>query len=161
MVMSNLEENQRRKMATLLQTCMDVSFGSLWWIRENIWVEKVPHYRYNSSRICHPGLSLRQEPLQGMGDVVPLLHGSSGPSGPLVVYGLSWSKGPEHPTSFGRLLAPVPLEVFAHRAPNADPGEVSGPWHQRGCATRNRHKPSLEAGEKAILAEWMEAKGLA
>jgi len=84
----------------------DCGYGTLWWCREDVVLERFFGWGA-SDRTCHPVLSVyreRRDP-DDRSDV-PMLVGTSGMEGPVLVRGLSEDRGPEHPTVFGRLVAP-------------------------------------------------------
>ena len=146
---------ERERLLALLAKCLDVGFGTLWWIREDLLKDFVSEYDQTSDRVGHPGLSLRQAPIRGLYEIVPLLHGTSGNRGPVVVRGLS-ERGADYSTSFGRLLFParIPVAEFVRPAPDADPEKLTGPWHKRCRITANWLKPRLAESELAALHVW-------
>jgi len=147
---------QRCRLALLLATCLDVSFGSLWWVREDLWKEVLRPYDDASDRLGHPGLSVRRSPVSSLLEIVPMLHGTTGAHGPVVARGLTQDEGPQYPTSFGRLLLPadIPVMEFVQPARDADPSILSGPWHRRHRITGNVWKPRLNDPELQALEVW-------
>ena len=129
------------KLMQLLRGCI-VSFGSLWWVDEQVWKERVGGYDKQSTKRGHPGVSLRRVPVRDSMEIVPLLHGTSGSAGPVVARGLSpdEDKGPNFPTSFGRLVIPAPLAL----------DEMSG----RSRVKPNNWKPRLNQAEMNALDAW-------
>lgn len=146
------------RMALLLSACVDVSAGTLWWVREDVWKEKSKKYDHDSTRMGHPGLSMRHEPVTSLYEYVPMLHGTSGDRGPVVARGLSEEYGPDYPTSFGR-LAPAGIVVQ-----DMVKSSGQGPLIGSGLATRrvvgNPHKPRLDESEMGQLQNWMRKRGL-
>ncbi len=87
-----------------------IGFCALYRVPEPLWKATLPSfYDRTNTRAMHPGLSL-SGPRFSL-DAVPMLHGSSGNRGPVVIKGL-FTTDPDHETSFGRLLAPIPLQAW-------------------------------------------------
>jgi len=55
--------------------CGDVSCGTLWWVEESLWIEKLPNI-YRPKSPGHPGLSLWRIARRDSLDAVPMLYGS-------------------------------------------------------------------------------------
>ena len=98
----------------------DFSTGTLWRVREDIWINNLSKYDKESSRKWHPGLSIaNQKTNLGNETTIPVLHGSSGKSGPVVVAGIT-SEEPyseDHKCVFGKILQPVLLRSNILHAP--------------------------------------------
>ena len=141
---------------------MDVSFGTVWRVREDFWqgAFAVAGQRYDegSLRRWHPGVSLRapDEPVHSPYDYVPLLHGTTGESGPVVARGLTKEQGPAHPTSFGRIVAPALAAVndITRPAPDADADRPAGYWQDYKVISANLDKPRFDPAETAALRAW-------
>lgn len=142
------------RLQALLSACIDLSFGTLWWIREDLWKERQPGYSQESERIAHPGLSVRSVPPAGLFELVPLLHGTSG-YGPVAVSGLT-RRQPLKTSYFGRLLFPaqIPVVEFTRPARDADPDELTGPWYRRARTSPNWEKLRITSSEAAALEQW-------
>lgn len=151
-------------MAQLLAAVLDVSFGTIWRVREDLWKAHQAGYHLASSRTWHPGVSIRRQDAGGVAlwDAVPMLHGTSGDAGPVVVRGISDGSDSGKATSFGRLVAPARFGVgeFVSRAPDAKAGDVEGPWFRRRKISANLPKPKLEPKEVAELGAWARERGL-
>ena len=156
----------QRRLERLLQLCLDVSFGTVWRVREDLWREtfRAHRQRYDEdgTRCWHPALSLREQPVTSLHEYVPMLFGATGEHGPVVVRGLSYERGPAHPTSFGRILRPAPLSVreITSPAPDAPADRLTGRWFERSRVSRNAHKPKLDQGELDDLRAWAQRRGL-
>lgn len=124
---------------------LDIRIGTLWWIDEKIWRAELPLYDEIGNRDRHPGLSILDKPLHGRSERAPFLHGTSGDGGPVVVRGVSRSRPPEHPTSFGRLVTPACL------AP-----DLVG----TSDCEQNNHKPKLTQRELDSLRHWAKRRRL-
>lgn len=147
----------------MLGRLLDVTFGTVWWVREDLWQERVAAYDQHSERACHPGVSLRVKPATGMADAVPMLHGTTGAAGPVVVHGLTAEYAAcGEVTSFGRLVAPAWLRVseFVTAAPDAAPEVLEGPWFVRRRVIPNWYKLQLTPPEPFRLWEWAESRDL-
>jgi len=143
----------------------DFSTGTLWRVREDIWINNLSKYDKESSRKWHPGLSIaNQKTNLGNETTIPVLHGSSGKSGPVVVAGIT-SEEPyseDHKCVFGKILQPVLLnrskmeeldrtgEVF-----NQDLGKR---WYETFEVIPNRYKPRINADENNQLKSFLERK---
>lgn len=133
-------------------------YGTLWWCEENTVREHFAGWRVND-RACHPVLSIYKAgpPAAEDGDI-PMLVGSSGQNGPVLVRGLSKERGPDYPTVFGRIIAPG---HFRHGDfyPDIDT-EVVGGKHEfniRPAAVwLNEHKPRVDASEQVYLDAFYE-----
>jgi hypothetical protein len=154
--MEPFTELQARRLEILLATCLDVSLGTLWCIREDLWGEALPRYRVNRRRLWHPGLSLRVAPLTSLADHVPTLYGSSGDRGPVVAWGLTRERGPKHPTSFGQLIFPARISAkeIAGRRKLAREDRGTGPWYRHRRVSANAWKPRLNDSEMEQLEAW-------
>jgi len=118
-------------------------FGSLWWVDEELWKEKIPRYDSQSTRKAHPGLSIRQTPLVSPYEAIPFLHGTSKKGGKsIMVHGLS--KDENHTSYFGRIKSPIfiGLEFVLKKV------------HP------NKKKPQLNHDEQKALHAWLKEKGL-
>jgi hypothetical protein len=142
------------RLQALLNACLDVSFGTLWWIREDLWKERNPAYDQESEKIAHPGVSIRSSPPAGLYEFVPVLHGTSR-SGPVAVLGLS-RRQPLRPTYFGRLSFPaeIPILEFVRPAKDTDPEALVGPWYRRSRTSPNLDKLRVTPDEAAALEAW-------
>lgn len=142
-------------LGTLLSTCLDVSFGTLWWVREDLWRETLENYDPDSGRKGHPGMSLRDEPLQAVRELIPMLIGITA-WGPVAVRGLS-RREPHRVTHFGANLtpAPIPTVELLKLASDADLTLLTGHWYQRKRAIPNLEKPKCDAAELADLKRWI------
>jgi hypothetical protein len=155
---------QAARMSQLLAKCLDVGFGTLWRVREDFWLENLPTYDKESDRRWHPAISLRLKPLQTLYEMVPVLHGTSGSQGPVVVRGLTKEKGLAYQTSFGG-LAPIPAAGHEFVQKNLAPGvDGSRLFMQPPLAGRricgNVDKPRCHLPELRQLRKWAKAKGL-
>ena len=147
---------------------MDVSFGTVWRVREEFWqtaFSAVGHlYDEKSRRRWHPGVSLRavDRPVHSLYDYVPLLHGTSSSGGPVVAYGLTKKQGPAHSTSFGQILAPAlaAIDELVRPAPDADPDCSTGHWQDYKIISANLDKPRLAPAETTALRAWAERRRL-
>ena len=152
----------RSRLASLLATVFDTSFGTVWRVSEAVWKESFRHMRYESTRTWHPGLSLnRQKSTTALYEYVPMLHGTSGGSGPVVVRGLTREKGPHYETSFGRILRPARVAMREIALPSKDRPEHLEifPFEGRRVC-ENLYKPRLDRDEQERLRQWARARKL-
>lgn len=154
--------NHEARWQRLFRAAVDVSFGTVWRVREEFWqgAFSVAGYLYdeNSRRLWHPGVSLRSpaEPVRSPYDYVPLLHGTTGDGGPVVARGLTREQGPAHPTSFGRIVAPAlaAIDDITRPAPDADPDRPARYWQDYKIVSANLDKPRFSPAESAALRTW-------
>jgi hypothetical protein len=138
--------------------------GTLWRIREDLWASLFSgRASYKAKRQWHPGLSLRLTPVESILEYIPMLHGTSGDQGPVVVKGVTRHRGPDYVTSFGHIVRPAPVSareiIEEHRGvpppdiPDYDP-------LVRWRAVPNSDKPKLDEPEMQALAQWAKEKHL-
>jgi len=97
----------------LSQVVRDYSFGTIWWVDEEVWVKVLRNYSH-SGREKHPGLSIRNSDLPPQ-PYIPLLHGRSDISGGFIVTGVT-IKEPSRRTCFQfRLRGEISLLDFELR----------------------------------------------
>ncbi len=161
-----LEEVQNKRISQLLKACIDMLFGSVWRIREGIWKEKFlqqgQRYDWNSNRQWHPGVSLRTAPLTSLHEYVPMLHGSSGDHGPVVVRGLSQELADDHATSFGTIVRPARISVKDATSPSRirSKEQLQGRLIDRSIISANMHKMRLDEAELESLRSWAKNRNL-
>jgi len=120
----------------------DVPFGSLWWIEEDIWREKLGR-GYNSNRKNHPGLSISRDRQMLTCDPYSVLHGSSSRrSRDIEVRDISERRGMESTSYFGH-LRPVPIGIE-----HFNEGRIS-----------RSSKPFVDDEEKSALEELIRERG--
>ncbi len=160
------DEVQSKRVSQLLNACIDMSFGTVWRIREELWKETFllqgQAYDLESTRHWHPGLSLRVAPLTSVHEYVPMLHGSSGDGGPVVVRGLTREKAHDYPTSFGKIVRPAKVTVKAATslASDAKTKQLEGRMSDRTLVSGNLYKPRLDEDELEDLRTWAENRNL-
>lgn len=153
-------------MERLLAACFDFTLGTVWTVREDLWRETFrgegQPYDQNGKRKWHPGVSLRQVPPVSPYEYIPMLHGSSGDHGPVVVRGLTKEHDPEYPTSFGSNLRPTKIQVLEATRPasDADPDQGVGPLWKRSRVAVNVDKPRLDTQEMESLRGYLRNKNL-
>ena len=163
---STQDEVQRKRVSQLLNACIDMTFGTVWRIREELWKETFwlqgQAYDLDSTRHWHPGLSLRITPLTSVHEYIPMLHGSSGDEGPVVVRGLTREKAHDHPTSFGKIVRPAKVTAKAATSLASDvrKEQLEGRMSDRTLVSANLDKPRLDAAELEDLRRWAENRNL-
>lgn len=55
---------------------VDMSRGTLWRVAESVWIRNIKGY-VDGDRKCHVGLSIRNRPVCSVGDMIPMLIGTS------------------------------------------------------------------------------------
>lgn len=124
---------------------LDTSRGTLWRVREPVWMRNVEHYT-DKGRKCHVGLSVDKRRCESVTDVLKLLIGTSKNKGVgLVVEGCFGDRSRR--TTFFRLRPwPIPL---------ADAYD-----EKRGAMIEpNPYKSRLNEHELSRLDEMLAAKG--
>ncbi len=160
------DEARNIRLHRLLETCIDVSFGTVWRVREELWRERFREegqpYDEEGTRQWHPGISMWESPLASLFEFLPMLHGSTGDHGPVVVRGLTRECGPAHPTSFGRIVRPARISAkeITSTCPDAQKNRLTGWMIYRRRVTANLHKPKLDQSELAELRSWAKRRGL-
>lgn len=72
----SLDEARQNRWLNAVKTTGLLGFGSVWWMSEDLWKEKLPP-GYHSNRNEHPGLCVRgEEVLEDLSSVCPFLYGS-------------------------------------------------------------------------------------
>ena len=143
----------------------DVSMGTLWRVKESVWKDQLPSFYVAKEKTkMHPGLSIMQAKSASSEITVPLLHGTSGKKGPVVVKGISNEQkyDENHKCSFGQIICPalIPkkkMEEFDRSTTVFDPG--LGPnWDAEFDVIPNRHKPRVSIDEKEKLDLFLKRK---
>lgn len=133
-------------------------YGTLWWCEENTVRDRFAGWRVND-RACHPVISIHKtSPVLADDGDIPMLVGSSGHNGPVLVRGLSPDRGPDHPTVFGRIVAPG---HFRHEDFYPEIGTLVAEGKrvftvQPAAVWPNSHKPHVNATEQAYLDDFFE-----
>ncbi len=138
------ETVQELRWLRLLQTVMDFSGGTLWWVDESIWRDVLENYDQKSQRDGHPGLCIRTVPVVDLYSQIPMLHGRSKGSG-VEVTGLTVEE-PKRTTRFN-LLGPVPVMETIPRA-------------GKQKVRPNRDKPRLTDAEQQALTDFLQRRRL-
>ncbi len=122
-------------------------WGSLWWCREDFVMQQYSGWHEND-RAAHPVVSLRRTPFKNPAEVVPMLVGTSGAAGPVIVKGLTLDLGEEHLTSFGTIIEPgwFTMADFT-KYENCAKNVQHGPWTKVKMMWPNLHKPKLDKSE--------------
>lgn len=153
--MNSMEEIREKRLVQFINTVLQPFFGSVWWILDSAWKQTfpafIPRRRNDRTEPRHPGVGLRMEPISHLFDPIPLLLGSSGKQGPVVVRGLTSSQGRDYETSFGVFGRPA---TFGAR----DFIQVKDP-NTRGVASRNAYKFWLNEEEQDELKSFLIAAG--
>lgn len=135
-------------------------FGTIWWVLDSEWKSRLPQFVPREAEDAkaprHPGVGLRTEALERLLDPVPMLLGSSGRQGPVVVRGLTEGLGSDYPTSFGGILRPASFDA------------IDFIRFKRGKLEKEERpilpslgKHRLDDAEEAELASFLKRRGLA
>ena len=145
----------------------DVSAGSLWRVREDVWKDNLRVSNYTSDRKWHPGLSILAEKNKQNDneETVPVLFGTSGKRGMILVRGISNDKkyGKTHTCVFGKIIAPIALSKKKLWEQEIKYGLFHGhlnddPWFEEFEVIPNREKPRLDSGEQEQLEKFLKEK---
>lgn len=142
------ETASRARWTAVMTHIQPPTLGSLWWVEESLWKDRIRRYDQKSTRHGHPGLSAMRYPITDLFSQVPLFHGTSGRSGPVVASGLDPDKPADYSTAFGRLVATVAVNEWTPLG-----GEP------RVCA--NLHKTRLDQTEQADFDAFLKRRKLA
>lgn len=123
-------------------------FGTLWWVREDLWRRSYPHYQ--SDRPAHPAVSIRSETARVDFSHVPMLHGRSEKSA-IAILGLS-QYHPERPTYFGHILKPAQIALSEFTAQTNNPNIDR--WENCVGIVVNHHKSRVTEHEEQALRDW-------
>ena len=143
----------------------DFGPGTLWRVREDVWINSLSKYDKESSRKWHPGLSVANNKSNLDNEAtIPVLHGRSGTSGPVVVTGISNEEpySEDHQSVFGKILHPVLLKREKMEELDSS-GEVlnqdlGSRWYDTYEVVPNRYKPRINADENNQLQLFLERK---
>ena len=143
----------------------DFGAGTLWRVREDVWINSLSKYDKESSRKWHPGLSVANNTSNLDNEAtIPVLHGRSGKSGPIVVTGISNEEpySEDHQSVFGKILHPVPLKREKMEELDSS-GEVlnqdlGSRWYDTYEVVPNRYKPRINTDENNQLQSFLERK---
>ena len=70
-----MDASERRFNA--LDFLLDYSKGTLWWVNNRIWNEKISGFVWKKKSNNHPGLSITRKKVEGLYSTVPMLIGTS------------------------------------------------------------------------------------
>ncbi len=70
-----MDSSERRFNA--LDFLLDYSKGTLWWVHNRLWNEKIPGFVWKTGSKHHPGLSVSRKKVNGLYSTVPMLIGAS------------------------------------------------------------------------------------
>ena len=70
-----MDSSERRFNA--LDFLQDYSKGTLWWVHNRLWNEKIPGFVWKKNSKHHPGLSISRKKVEGLYNTVPMLIGTS------------------------------------------------------------------------------------
>ena len=141
----------------------DVRMGTLWRVREDQWEDQLPDF-YVPKNKWHPGLSIMRAKSGGSEATVPLLHGTSGKKGPVVVKGISNEQkyDEDHTCVFGKIIAPIHLgeSKLKEKAERDGPfsTQIEDLWYKEFEVVPNRNKPRLNDVEYAQLEDFLKRK---
>jgi hypothetical protein len=144
----------------------DVSLGTLWRVKESVWKDKLPSFYVAKEKTkMHPGLSISKYDASEADDVIPLLHGTTSPKGPVVVKGISNDNEKykeNHKCSFGQIIFPalIPkkkMEEFDRSTTVFDPG-LGPKWTEEFDVIPNRYKPRITSKEREQLDSYLKRK---
>ena len=123
-------------------------FGTLWWVREDLWRRSYPHYQ--SDRPAHPAVSVRSGTARIDFSYVPMLHGRSERSD-IAILGMN-RYHPERPTYFGHILKPAQIGFSEFTAQTNNPNIDQ--WENYVGIVVNHHKPRVTEDEEQVLRDW-------
>ncbi len=110
--------NENEKRALVVARLADVSFGTMWWVKDWLWQIALHgkfQYQRHSTVTEHPGVSILEGPPPAQ-NVVPMMHGSSqGTPSSVRITGFS-KEDPSRATAFGHKIHPnrIPTIWIGH-----------------------------------------------
>lgn len=117
--------------------------GSIWWCREQLIRNRFLSTWNHSDSDAHPMLSLKEQILATEYDVIPMLVGTTGYRGPIVVRDIT----PNHSTVFGTIVEPGLFSIPDTQTQKnlktkgeGYAGDVKNLW-------KNDYKPKVDATE--------------
>lgn len=136
---------------------LDTSLGTLWWIREDVWISKIQDY--HSNRRSHPGMSVSESSFTQAKEYVQMLHGRSRRHGSSVtVQGLEGNH-PDRITYFhsiGPAAVRIEARYFTPKTTELRPNDPD--WTEHAAIVANNSKPRINPDEKEELLRWLAAK---
>ena len=143
----------------------DFGAGTLWRVREDVWINSLSKYDKESSRRWHPGLSVANNKSNLDNEAtIPVLHGRSRKSGPVVVTGISNEEpySDVHKCVFGKILQPVLINKNKmeelDRTGEVFHQDLGNRWYETFEVIPNRYKPRINADENNQLQSFLERK---
>lgn len=125
--------------------------GSIWWCREKLIRDRFSSAWHNSDSDAHPMLSLKEQILATEYDVIPMLVGTTGYRGPIVVRDIT----PSHSTVFGTIIEPGFFSISdtqtrkdLMKRGEGYAGDVTNLW-------LNEYKPKVNAHEMTQLDNYI------
>ena len=146
----------------------DVSAGTLWRVRDDVWEKNLEVANYYAKRKWHPGLSILFKNNEQDGtkdDTVPVLFGTSGKSGKILVKGISNEEkyDKNHTCVFGKILAPITIsknklleQEIKYGLFHADLNERE--WFKEFEVIPNREKIRLDPSEHKQMEKFLKEK---
>ena len=155
--------------------------GALWWVRNDLLKKRQRTFNQKDEHKGHPALSVRNSPIGGRHEAVPMLMGTSGHSlRPEVrsdcVTVVGMTKGdPKHITYFGSIVEPglyrveellegVAKKPGIEEASNAKVGKdwslIRKAWYEIRSMCPNWDKPMVSAEERTQLNNFCMRHGL-
>lgn len=133
--------------------------GTIWVVREDLLQERAIDHDPNSTRDCHPCLSIRQTPLYSY-ERVPVLRGTKRRRGYSVIAKGIFKNSSKIETHFGGSLVPLKVMDFTDSAPDYESSKPTGRMLDHKRVLVNDHKPHLNSDEMRQLNLWLNRKGL-
>ena len=132
----------------LLDTLLDYSKGTLWWVHNRLWKEQFAGFVWKKNSDFHPGLSICRRDVEGIYNTVPMLLGTSKRphgSNALSVSHMSPEGASHHDRpGYFRVLRPCPLRLDY--------------FGRKDTITQNVTKPRLESDEMRVLDKMLSGK---
>lgn len=132
----------------LLDTLLDYSKGTLWWVHNRLWKEQFAGFVWKKNCDFHPGLSICRRDVEGIYNTVPMLLGTSKrPHGSkaLSVRHMSPEGASHHDRpGYFSVLRPCPLRLDY--------------FGRKDTITQNVTKPRLESDEMRVLDKMLSGK---
>ena len=138
--------DQEQPMLDLINFLHAFTFGSLWWVRDTVWVTVKEDFHMKNAKKRHPGCCIGQREFTSLNQTVPMLFGSHSNSCGFFVGSLS-AKDAALPRKGYFAVRPYPIMVSYVIGKDPD-------------IQRNSFKPELTAEEENDLKAYLIAKGV-
>ena len=144
--------DHEREWLDLINQVADISFGSLWWIKDVLWETVVPHFKMKDGRKKHPACCVRSKKFSSLFQTIPLLLGSHSFSHgfPANMVSAEENRTKKRNTGYeDGYFAIRQYNIAVYNVIGRDPG-----------IERNSAKPTMTEYEKKLLKQFLHTHGV-